>query len=85
MEDKELARRAYALPDRFADRLDPKDLANIREYARVGEWGEEIEELVACLHHNDHAITATEHAEIQILLNMIGEPPGLLAQLRVIG
>jgi hypothetical protein len=85
MEDKELARRAYALPDRFADRLDPKDLANIREYADVGEWGEEIEELLASLRHDDRAITTAEHEEIQALLDAMGESPELLNQLRVAG
>jgi hypothetical protein len=85
MEDRELARRAYALPDRFADRLSPKDLANIREYASVGEWGEEIEELLACLQQDAHTITAAEREEIQSLLDAMDEPPDLLDQLPVTG
>jgi len=41
MDEHELAVRAYALlPVRFADRLDPAQLADVREYAQVGEWGE---------------------------------------------
>jgi hypothetical protein len=39
MDQYELAERAYALPGRFADRLDPTGLATVREYAEVGEWG----------------------------------------------
>ena len=35
--------------ERFADRLDPADLAAVREYAEVGERGEEIGLLLACL------------------------------------
>jgi hypothetical protein len=42
MDEHELAVRAYALPVSFAGRLDPADLAVVREYAQVGEWGEEI-------------------------------------------
>jgi hypothetical protein len=85
MEDQELARRTYALPDRFADRLDPKDLANIREYASVGEWGEEVEELLACLQQGDRAITTAEREELQMLLEAMGKPSDHLDQLRVSG
>jgi len=49
MDEHELAERAYALPSRFADRLDPADLATVHEYAEAGEWGEEIDLLLACL------------------------------------
>lgn len=83
MEDKELAQRAYALPDRFADRLSSKDLANIREYASVGEWSEEIEELLACLLHDARTITVAERKELQALLDAMDEPPEILDQLPV--
>jgi hypothetical protein len=49
MDECELAGRAYALPVRFADRLNPAQLADVRECAQVGEWAEEIDPLLACL------------------------------------
>ena len=85
MEEKEPARRAHALPDRFVDRLDPKYLASVCAYASVGEWGEEIEEHLTCLEHDGLAITTAEREELQILLDAIGEPSDRLDQLRVAG
>ena len=58
MDEHELALRAYALPVRFAGRLDPADLAVVREYAEVGEWGEEIDLLLACLRIARRPVTA---------------------------
>jgi hypothetical protein len=50
MDEYEIAERAHALPDRFADRLDPADLTTVREYAEVGEWSEEIDLLPQTSH-----------------------------------
>jgi hypothetical protein len=72
MDDYELARRAHALPGKFADRLDPADLATVREYAEVGEWGEEIDLLLACLSTAGRPVTAPERAELMTLLEAMG-------------
>jgi len=74
MDERELAVRAYALPGRFAGRLDPADLAVVREYAQVGEWGEEIDLLLACLRLACLPVTAAERAELVVLLQAMGLP-----------
>ena len=72
MDEYELAERAHALPDRFADRLDPTDLATVREYAEAGEWGEEIDLLLACLTVARRPVTAGERGELVALLEAMG-------------
>ena len=74
MDEYELAERAYALPARFADRLDPADLATVREYAEAGEWGEEIDLLLACLSAARRPVTAAEREELAALLEAMGMP-----------
>jgi hypothetical protein len=74
MDEHELAVRAYALPGRFAGRLDPADSAVVREYAKVGEWGEEIDLLLACLRIARRPVTAAERAELVMLLQAMGLP-----------
>jgi hypothetical protein len=72
----ELAERAPALPDRFSDRLDPKDLTSIRRIASGGEWTEEIDLLLACLQHDKITITTAEREELQAVLDAIKKPDG---------
>ena len=67
MDEHELAVRAYALPARFADCLEPAELSDVREYAEVGEWGEEINLLLACLRTARGPLTAAERAELAVL------------------
>jgi hypothetical protein len=74
MDEYELAERAYALPGRFADRLDPDDLATVREYAEAGEWGEEVDLLLACLIAARRPVTAAEREELAALLEAMGLP-----------
>lgn len=74
MDEYELAERAYALPATFADRLDPADLATVREYAEAGEWGEEIDLLLACLSAARRPLTAAERQELVALLEAMGLP-----------
>ena len=74
MDEYELAERAYALPGRFADRLDPTDLATVREYAEAGECGEEIDLLLACLSTARRPVTAAERGELVALLDAMGMP-----------
>jgi hypothetical protein len=76
MDEHELAERAYALPNRFADRLDSANLATVREYAEVGEWGEEIDLLLACLSAARRPVTAAERGELVALLQAMGLPTG---------
>ena len=74
MDEYELARRAYALPGRFADRLDPVSLADEREYAQAGEWAEEVDLLLACLRGDRRSVSAAERAELAALLEAMGMP-----------
>jgi hypothetical protein len=82
MDDYELAQRAHALPARFADRLAPADLATVREYAEVGEWGEEIDLLLACLNVAGRPVTAPERAELIALLEAMGMSTAPAKELR---
>jgi hypothetical protein len=85
VDDYELAKRAYALPDRFADRLDPADLATVREYAEAGEWGEEVDLLLACLGAARHGVTGAERAELVALLGAMGMSAIPVEELRADG
>jgi hypothetical protein len=72
MDEYELAGRAYALPGRFAGRLDLADLAAVRGYAEAGEWGEEIGPLLACLNAARRSVTAAERGELAALQEATG-------------
>ena len=85
MDEYELAERAYALPGRFADRLDPADLATVRQYAEVGEWGEEIDLLLASLRAARQPVTAAERKELVALLEAMGLPAEPAEQLSADG
>ena len=85
MDEYEIAERAYALPGRFADRLDPADLATVREYAEVGEWGEEIDLLLASLRAARQPVTAAERKELVALLEAMGLPAEPAEQLSADG
>jgi hypothetical protein len=82
MDEYELAGRAYALPVRFADRLDPAQLADVREYAQVGEWAEEVDLLLACLRTAGRPVSAAERAELVALLQAMGLPTEPAEELR---
>lgn len=69
MDERELVKRCRALPGRFADRLSPKDLADVEEFSSVGEWDEELELLLTCLDNGGQTISATERDEIKTLLD----------------
>ena len=85
MDEYELAERAYALPARFADRLDQADLATVHEYAEAGEWGEEIDLKLACLSAGQRPVTAAERGELVTLLEAMGMPPEPAEQLSADG
>jgi len=65
----------------FADRLDPTDLATVREYAEAGEWGEEIDLLLACLSATRRPVTAAERGELVALLEAMGMSAGAAEEL----
>lgn len=72
MDRSELSRRAKALPDRFADRLDPTGLRHVHEDLGSGEWGEGLDNLLAGLANAAAPITREEHQELTELLAAIG-------------
>lgn len=76
MDEYELADRAHALPDRFADRIEAQDLAHIRSAARGGEWTEEVDNLLACLQNAGRSITADERDELQAVLDALRTSDG---------
>ena len=51
-----------------------RDLATVREYAEAGEWGEEIDLLLACLIAARRPVTAAEREELAALLEAMGLP-----------
>jgi hypothetical protein len=75
MDAYELAARAHALPDAFADRLTPADLADVRGCAKAGEWGEEVDLLLASLRGRGQVITTAERYELIALLEAMDMPP----------
>jgi hypothetical protein len=69
MDERELVKRCRALPGRFADRLSPKDLADVEEFSSVGEWDEEVDLLLSGLNNGGQTISAKERDEIKALLD----------------
>ena len=74
MDQYEFAAPVHALPGMFADRLDPRDLADVRECAEAGEWGEEVDLLIACLRETRRPVSAEERQELVALLQAMGLP-----------
>jgi thioredoxin-like negative regulator of GroEL len=72
--ENEMMDRVNALPDRFAGRLDPTDLDDVREAAYAGEWGEAVDNLIAGLAQNRAAVTTAERDELCALLEAMGLP-----------
>jgi hypothetical protein len=83
--DDEMMDRVNALPDRFAGRLDPTDLDDVREAAYAGEWGEAVDNLVAGLAETRAAVTGAERDELRTLLAAMGLPTDLTDGLNVQG
>jgi hypothetical protein len=70
--ESDIAQRVTALPDRFADRLDGNGLADVRDAARVGEWGEAVDILLAGLVQAGTTVTVGEQGELRSLLEAMG-------------
>ncbi len=85
MDEHDLAQRAYALPDTFAGRLSPADLASVREYAEAGEWGEELDLLVAALSGTRQPVSMAERDELAALGDALGLPSEPVGRLIVAG
>lgn len=64
MDDRELANRVVALPDRFADRLDERGLRFARSAAGAGEWGEAVDLIVAGLVKTAAPVTVAERDDL---------------------
>ena len=74
MNEIDIADRVSALPDRFADRLDGDGLADVRDAAHAGEWGEAVDILLAGLIQSGTTVTADEQSELRSLLEAMGMP-----------
>ena len=74
MNESDIARGVTALPDRFADRLDGDGLADVRDAARAGEWGEAVDILLAGLVQAGTTVTVSERNELRSLLEAMGMP-----------
>ena len=85
MDEHDLAQRAYALPDTFAGRLSPADLASVREFAEAGEWGEELDLLVAALSGTSQPVSVAERDELAALASAVGMPVEPVGRLIVAG
>lgn len=83
MDRSELSRRAKALPDRFADRLDPTGLRHVREDLGAGEWAEGLDNLIAGLANLNAPVTPEERDELAALLEAINLPTDPLSALTV--
>jgi hypothetical protein len=83
MDEHDLAQRAYALPDKFAGRLTPDDLASVREFAEAGEWAEELDLLVAALVVAHQRVSPSERDELTALLSATGIPTDPIGRLTV--
>jgi hypothetical protein len=85
MDEHDLAQRAVALPEQFADRLAPDDLAGVREFAEAGEWAEELDLLVTALAAARQPVSRSERDELAALLGATGMPTDPIDQLAVGG
>ncbi len=83
MDDHEIARRASALPDRFASRLAADTLAGLKSMERGGEYGELIIELAATLARTGAMVSRVEQGELRALLEATGMPARLVDKLTV--
>jgi hypothetical protein len=72
MNQNDIANLVSALPDRFADRLDGDGLADVRDAARAGEWGEAVDILLAGLIQAGTPVTVGEQGELRSLLDAMG-------------
>ena len=85
VDENEVIERLDALPDLYADRVRPVDLAAMRSLAGGGEWDELIDVLVASLNLTQAAVTSGERDELRSLLAAMDMPVEPLTGLNVAG
>jgi len=83
MDEYEIARRASALPDRFATRLPADTLEGLKEMEGGGEYGELTIELAATLATTGALVTTAEQGELRALLEATGMPTRPVDELTV--
>ena len=84
MDSHEVARRASALPSRFADRIPPDTLASIQLMDEGGEYGELTIELAASLAAHNTPVTAAERDELLELLEATDMPKDPIGKLTIL-
>ena len=85
MKESEVIEHTEALPDHYADRVSPEDLAGMRSMADGGEWQELVDLLIASLTLTQAPVTAGERDELRSLSEAMDLPTGPLAGLNVRG
>ena len=85
MDRYEVARRASALPVRFASRVPPDTLESIQLMNEVGEYGELTIELAASLAGHNTPVTAAERDELLALLKATDMPTDPIGKLNLQG
>jgi hypothetical protein len=81
MDEHEIARRASALPSRFADRVPPHTLESLELMEEGGEYGELAIELTASLAATHAPVTPEERDELAALLEAMSIPDGPIEEL----
>ena len=84
MDRYEVARRASALPVRFADRIPPDTLESIQLMNEGGEYGELTIELAASLAAHNTPVTAAERDELLELLEATDMPKDPIGKLTIL-
>jgi hypothetical protein len=74
MDEREIARRASALPGRFADRVPAHTLESLHLMEEGGEYGELTIELAAALAASQAPVTQGERDELATLLAAMSMP-----------
>lgn len=83
MNEAELATLTAELPDIFADRVSADTLRFLRSYAGAGEWGEELELLVAGLKKTGARVSTGELERLRTLLTGWNMPSDILDGLNI--
>jgi hypothetical protein len=74
MNETEFVMTMKALPGRYADRMSAEDLEGLQLMAQGGEWGEEIDLLVASLAGTQQPISDQERQVLRQLLERMDLP-----------
>jgi hypothetical protein len=85
MDEREIARRASALPGRYADRVPPHTLESLKLMEAGGEYGELTIELAASLAASHAPVTQEERDELAALLAATKMPEDPIGKLNTPG